>query len=175
MICIFFSLFSTLHLHPHLQIEICAMNVNNVDWSNNQLMWFNFPADHQFGSHLHPCWLQYPSSRYYIQQLHWRTPSGKIFILICSHFLPHLLPFSFPFSLPRLDFDDDLLKSLNLRRSMQVRYCSENGKRLIHFSTCEVYGKTIGSFLPKDHPLRQVPLLSYIYIERRHWMESFEN
>ncbi|KAK8914327.1 hypothetical protein KSP39_PZI023408 [Platanthera zijinensis] len=38
-----------------------------------------------------------------------------------------------------------------------VRYCSENSKRLIHFSTCEVYGKTIGSFLPKDHPLRKEP------------------
>jgi len=37
-----------------------------------------------------------------------------------------------------------------------VKYCSENNKRLIHFSTCEVYGKTIGSFLPKDHPLRDV-------------------
>lgn len=37
-----------------------------------------------------------------------------------------------------------------------MKYCSENGKRLIHFSTCEVYGKTIGSFLPKDSPLRQV-------------------
>ncbi|CAL9113735.1 unnamed protein product, partial [Musa textilis] len=36
-----------------------------------------------------------------------------------------------------------------------VRYCSENNKRLIHFSTCEVYGKTLGSYLPKDHPLRQ--------------------
>lgn len=40
----------------------------------------------------------------------------------------------------------------------QVKYCSENNKRLIHFSTCEVYGKTIGSFLPKDSPLRQVRL-----------------
>ncbi|KAH0467062.1 hypothetical protein IEQ34_004300 [Dendrobium chrysotoxum] len=38
---------------------------------------------------------------------------------------------------------------------IQVRYCSENGKRLILFSTCEVFGKTIGSFLPKDHPLRK--------------------
>lgn len=38
-----------------------------------------------------------------------------------------------------------------------VRYCSDNSKRLIHFSTCEVYGKTVGSFLPKDHPLRQDP------------------
>ncbi|KAK9280672.1 hypothetical protein L1049_014370 [Liquidambar formosana] len=37
-----------------------------------------------------------------------------------------------------------------------VKYCTESKKRLIHFSTCEVYGKTIGSFLPKDHPLRQV-------------------
>ncbi|KAA8544180.1 hypothetical protein F0562_022184 [Nyssa sinensis] len=39
-----------------------------------------------------------------------------------------------------------------------VKYCSENNKRLIHFSTCEVYGKTVGSFLPKDHPLRQDPM-----------------
>jgi len=38
-----------------------------------------------------------------------------------------------------------------------VKYCSENNKRLIHFSTCEVYGKTIGSFLPKDSPLRHDP------------------
>ncbi|RVW54432.1 UDP-D-apiose/UDP-D-xylose synthase 2 [Vitis vinifera] len=38
-----------------------------------------------------------------------------------------------------------------------VKYCSENNKRLIHFSTCEVYGKTIGSFLPKDSPLWQDP------------------
>ncbi|XP_020592881.1 UDP-D-apiose/UDP-D-xylose synthase 2-like [Phalaenopsis equestris] len=38
-----------------------------------------------------------------------------------------------------------------------VRYCSENGKRLIHFSTCEVYGKTISSFLPRDDPLRKEP------------------
>ncbi|KAL9676611.1 hypothetical protein QQ045_004827 [Rhodiola kirilowii] len=38
-----------------------------------------------------------------------------------------------------------------------VKYCSENDKRLIHFSTCEVYGKTIGCFLPKDSPLRQDP------------------
>lgn len=37
-----------------------------------------------------------------------------------------------------------------------VQYCRENGKRLIHFSTCEVYGKTIGSFLPKDSPLKKV-------------------
>ncbi|KAG4949554.1 hypothetical protein JHK82_042765 [Glycine max] len=37
-----------------------------------------------------------------------------------------------------------------------VKYCMENNKRLIHFSTCEVYGKTIGSFLPKDSPLRQI-------------------
>ncbi|KAG6530761.1 hypothetical protein ZIOFF_004519 [Zingiber officinale] len=38
-----------------------------------------------------------------------------------------------------------------------VKYCSENNKRVIHFSTCEVYGKTIGSFLPNDHPLRKEP------------------
>ncbi|KAI8552367.1 hypothetical protein RHMOL_Rhmol06G0261400 [Rhododendron molle] len=37
-----------------------------------------------------------------------------------------------------------------------VKYCSENNKRLIHLSTCEVYGKTIGSFLPTDHRVRQL-------------------
>ncbi|KAK7341984.1 hypothetical protein VNO80_24925 [Phaseolus coccineus] len=31
-----------------------------------------------------------------------------------------------------------------------IKYCTENKKRLIHFSTCEVYGKTIGSFLPEE-------------------------
>ncbi|BFI24630.1 UDP-apiose/xylose synthase [Marchantia polymorpha subsp. ruderalis] len=38
-----------------------------------------------------------------------------------------------------------------------VRFCRDYKKRLIHFSTCEVYGKTIGSFLPKNDPLRQHP------------------
>jgi len=38
-----------------------------------------------------------------------------------------------------------------------VKHCSENNKRLVHFSTCEVYGKTIGSFLPKDSSLRHDP------------------
>jgi len=40
-----------------------------------------------------------------------------------------------------------------------VQYCRENGKRLIHFSTCEVYGKTIGSFLPNDSPLKKDPAM----------------
>ncbi|KOM50560.1 hypothetical protein LR48_Vigan08g138700 [Vigna angularis] len=31
-----------------------------------------------------------------------------------------------------------------------IKYCTENKKRLIHFSTCEIYGKTIGSFLPEE-------------------------
>ncbi|KAK9994086.1 hypothetical protein SO802_023789 [Lithocarpus litseifolius] len=49
------------------------------------------------------------------------------------------------------------LRCLELRLiKRSSRYCSENKKRLIHFSTCEVYGKTIGSFLPKDSPLRKV-------------------
>ncbi|XP_020087054.1 uncharacterized protein LOC109709298 isoform X2 [Ananas comosus] len=39
-----------------------------------------------------------------------------------------------------------------------VKYCSENNKRLIHFSTCEVYGNAIGSFPPKDHSLLQLRL-----------------
>ncbi|XP_061374105.1 UDP-D-apiose/UDP-D-xylose synthase 2-like [Gastrolobium bilobum] len=32
-----------------------------------------------------------------------------------------------------------------------IKYCTENNKRLIHFSTCEVFGKTIGSFLPEEY------------------------
>ncbi|KAK7263388.1 hypothetical protein RJT34_30977 [Clitoria ternatea] len=32
-----------------------------------------------------------------------------------------------------------------------IKFCTENNKRLIHFSTCEVYGKTIGSFLPQEY------------------------
>ncbi|KAL4577054.1 hypothetical protein LXL04_013155 [Taraxacum kok-saghyz] len=32
--------------------------------------------------------------------------------------------------------------------------------RLIHFSTCEIYGKTFGSYLPKDSPLRQLLILT---------------
>ncbi|KAK8939688.1 hypothetical protein KSP40_PGU002185 [Platanthera guangdongensis] len=56
-----------------------------------------------------------------------------------------------------------------------VRYCSENSKRLIHFSTCEVYGKTIGSFLPKDHPLRKMPCSFRFFatlLRRHQWMPS---
>ncbi|OIW09036.1 hypothetical protein TanjilG_16263 [Lupinus angustifolius] len=49
------------------------------------------------------------------------------------------------------------IRDLKVSSKWQVKYCSENNKRLIHFSTCEVYGKTIGSFLPKDSPLRQDP------------------
>eukprot|EP00246_Nothoceros_aenigmaticus_P011550 TRINITY_DN318_c0_g1_i1.p1 TRINITY_DN318_c0_g1~~TRINITY_DN318_c0_g1_i1.p1 ORF type:complete len:387 (-),score=68.59 TRINITY_DN318_c0_g1_i1:414-1574(-) len=36
-----------------------------------------------------------------------------------------------------------------------VRVCADNKKRLIHFSTCEVYGKTVGSFLPEGSALRK--------------------
>lgn len=36
-----------------------------------------------------------------------------------------------------------------------VRICSDFKKRLIHFSTCEVYGKTLANFLPVDSPLRK--------------------
>eukprot|EP00271_Cylindrocystis_brebissonii_P017115 TRINITY_DN4311_c0_g1_i1.p1 TRINITY_DN4311_c0_g1~~TRINITY_DN4311_c0_g1_i1.p1 ORF type:complete len:387 (-),score=84.56 TRINITY_DN4311_c0_g1_i1:1172-2332(-) len=38
-----------------------------------------------------------------------------------------------------------------------VRMCSDNKKRLMHFSTCEVYGKTLANFLPADSPLREDP------------------
>lgn len=57
------------------------------------------------------------------------------------------------FSMSKFEF---LFDGMWICGLVQVKYCSENGKRLIHFSTCEVYGKTIGSFLPKDSPLRQV-------------------
>lgn len=38
-----------------------------------------------------------------------------------------------------------------------VKCCSDNKKRLMHFSTCEVYGKTLGSYLPADDPRRADP------------------
>nr|AOG75413.1 UDP-apiose/UDP-xylose synthase [Netrium digitus] len=38
-----------------------------------------------------------------------------------------------------------------------VRMCADYNKRLIHFSTCEVYGKTLANFLPRDSLARQDP------------------
>eukprot|EP00271_Cylindrocystis_brebissonii_P017116 TRINITY_DN4311_c0_g2_i1.p1 TRINITY_DN4311_c0_g2~~TRINITY_DN4311_c0_g2_i1.p1 ORF type:complete len:387 (-),score=69.42 TRINITY_DN4311_c0_g2_i1:28-1188(-) len=38
-----------------------------------------------------------------------------------------------------------------------VRLCSDLKKRLMHFSTCEVYGKTLANFLPPDSELRKDP------------------
>eukprot|EP00850_Spirogloea_muscicola_P019140 SM000184S03773 [mRNA] locus=s184:96673:100079:+ [translate_table: standard] len=38
-----------------------------------------------------------------------------------------------------------------------VRYCTDYKKPLIHFSTCEVYGKTISSYLPRDSEHRKDP------------------
>ncbi|CAL9118070.1 unnamed protein product [Musa textilis] len=39
-----------------------------------------------------------------------------------------------------------------------VMYCLDSDKRLIRFTTCEVYGTKTGSLLSKDHPLRKVPV-----------------
>ena len=34
-----------------------------------------------------------------------------------------------------------------------IKFCVEHDKHLIHFSTCEVYGRTLASYgLPKDDP-----------------------
>jgi hypothetical protein len=44
---------------------------------------------------------------------------------------------------------------------MQIKFCTENNKRLIHFSTCEVFGKTIGSFLPEEYRKVFVGLLVF--------------
>ena len=38
-----------------------------------------------------------------------------------------------------------------------VHMCREEKVRLIHFLTCEVYGKTIGAFLPAAHLLKSDP------------------
>ncbi|RRT46158.1 hypothetical protein B296_00035576 [Ensete ventricosum] len=88
-------------------------------------------TDDQSGGNMNPGGLQHPSIRHHLQQFHRRSPSCKF------RGLPALF--------------SSVLAFL---------YCSENNKRLIHFSTCEVYGKTLGSFLPKDHPLRKVPVAS---------------
>ncbi len=34
-----------------------------------------------------------------------------------------------------------------------VRLCREEGRRLVHFSTCEVYGRTLASYAPAGSPL----------------------
>ncbi|BBM99457.1 hypothetical protein MPTK1_1g21420 [Marchantia polymorpha subsp. ruderalis] len=38
----------------------------------------------------------------------------------------------------------------NFTDALPVRFCRDYKKLLIHFSTCEVYGKTIGSSYPKN-------------------------
>ncbi|CAI7746955.1 unnamed protein product [Closterium sp. NIES-53] len=38
-----------------------------------------------------------------------------------------------------------------------AKFCSDFKRRLIHFSTCEVYGKTVGAFLPPDSNMRNDP------------------
>ncbi|CAI5462623.1 unnamed protein product [Closterium sp. Yama58-4] len=38
-----------------------------------------------------------------------------------------------------------------------AKFCSDFKRRLIHFSTCEVYGKTVGAFLPPDSIMRNDP------------------
>ncbi|XP_031251046.1 UDP-D-apiose/UDP-D-xylose synthase 2-like [Pistacia vera] len=50
----------------------------------------------------------------------------------------------------------DTIKSNSVDAIPVVEFCIKYKKRLIHFSSCEVYGKTIGSFLPKDHALQNV-------------------
>eukprot|EP00897_Mesotaenium_endlicherianum_P005877 jgi/Mesen1/5317/ME000265S04479 len=47
-----------------------------------------------------------------------------------------------------------------------VRFCTDYKKRLIHFSTCEVYGKTVGNFLPRDSPLKKDPSF---YLLKEDW------
>ncbi|WCJ19726.1 Bifunctional polymyxin resistance protein ArnA [Euphorbia peplus] len=46
------------------------------------------------------------------------------------------------------------ITSTYLYESHLIAYCF-GSRRLIHFSTCDVYGKTIESLLPKDSPLRE--------------------
>ncbi|CAD5177575.1 unnamed protein product [Musa acuminata subsp. malaccensis] len=83
-------------------------------------------------------------------------------------FIKHVsIWFSFPFSrscfgypalppCPALPFDLFLVNYSLSRRV--VMYCLDSDKRLIRFTTCEVYGTETGSLLSKDHPLRKVPV-----------------
>ncbi|MFP4418568.1 MAG: bifunctional UDP-4-keto-pentose/UDP-xylose synthase [Chitinispirillaceae bacterium] len=55
-------------------------------------------------------------------------------------------------SIPLKVIDIDYIRSLQV-----VQMCARMDKRLIQFSSCEVYGKTLSSFLPPDSPLRDDP------------------
>ncbi|KAG6415148.1 hypothetical protein SASPL_122550 [Salvia splendens] len=68
---------------------------------------------------------------------------------------PSSLPWADRIQFHRLNIKNDSRLESLIRMADLIKYCSENRKRLIHFSTCEVYGKTIGCFLPNDSPLRQ--------------------
>lgn len=127
---------------------------------------------------LHTSWLQHASSGHNLQQLHWCFACGMHISALMLYLHPGIRRFWFCCCY-QMDFLLFLMKliayrpwlgqvsevdDLTLDFWFQVKYCSENGKRLIHFSTCEVYGKTIGCFLPKDSPLRQVSLHSLVSI-----------
>ncbi len=55
-------------------------------------------------------------------------------------------------TIPLKVIDIDYIRSLQI-----VQMCAQMGKRLIQFSTSEVYGKTLSAFLPPDSPLRNDP------------------
>ncbi|WCJ19725.1 Bifunctional polymyxin resistance protein ArnA [Euphorbia peplus] len=53
------------------------------------------------------------------------------------------------------DYNTIAITSTNLYEKELITYCFGSSRRLIHFSTCDVYGKSIESLLPKDSPLRE--------------------
>ncbi|WCJ41806.1 Bifunctional polymyxin resistance protein ArnA [Euphorbia peplus] len=55
------------------------------------------------------------------------------------------------------DYKSISITSAVLYETNLIAYCIDNAKRLIHFSTSDVYGKTTESLLPEDHPLRENP------------------
>ena len=51
----------------------------------------------------------------------------------------------------------ETMESNFLRALPVVRACREKGKRLVHFSTCEVYGRTLAGFAPEGSGFREDP------------------
>lgn len=89
-----------------------------------------------------------------VMSYHWIDRALDITKVSCTFWLLALYLSFLLFEFMR-HFLDQCLSNTRIH-AVQVRYCSENIKRLIYFSSYEVCGKIIGSFFAKDHPHHKV-------------------
>lgn len=83
-----------------------------------------------------------------VMSYHWIDRALDITKVSCTFWLLALYLSFLLFEFMR-HFLDQCLSNTRIH-AVQVRYCSENIKRLIYFSSYEVCGKIIGSFFAKD-------------------------